>query len=89
MSAAPRPYSWPSRWVGTKGSLRQCSSGPVGTTSVWPAKASVGPGRLPRRSAHRLVTRKSSGPQTSVSQAKPSGLQALAEQRLAAAVVAA
>ena len=41
--------------------------------SVWPAKASVGPGFVPRRMAHRLVTRKSAGPQTCVSHAKPSG----------------
>ena len=33
--------SWPSRCVGTKGSLRHCSSGPVGTTSVWPANTTV------------------------------------------------
>ena len=55
----------------TKGSLVHCASGPVGTTSVWPAKASVGPGCAPRRTAHRLLTRKCSGPQTTVSHAKP------------------
>ncbi len=32
---------------GLKGSLFQSSSGPVGTTSVWPAKHSTGP-PLPR-----------------------------------------
>ncbi|NNU43081.1 hypothetical protein HK415_07790 [Ramlibacter sp. B156] len=70
MSAAPRPYRLPPRWLGTKGSLVHCSSGPVGTTSVWPAKTSVRwpvPGRL----AHRLVTRKSVGPLAMVSQLKP------------------
>ena len=41
MSAAPRPYSLPARCVGVKGWLCHCSSGPVGTTSVWPAKTSV------------------------------------------------
>ena len=87
MSAAPRPYRRPSRCVGTKGSLVQCSSGPVGTTSVWPAKTRVGPGRPPRRSAHRLLTRASSGPASSVSQAKPAARQALGQQRLAAGVV--
>ncbi len=87
MSAAPRPYRCPSRWLGTKGSLRQRSSGPVGTTSVWPAKASVGPARLPRRSANRLVTRKSAGPKTCVSQQETGRLQPLTEQRLAAAVL--
>ena len=47
MSDAPRPYSLPSRCVGVKGSLLHWSSGPVGTTSVWPAKARVlAPARL-------------------------------------------
>ena len=44
MSQAPRPYSTPSRWVGTKGSLCHCCTGPVGTTSVWPANTRVGAG---------------------------------------------
>ena len=47
MSAAPRPKSRPSRTVGLNGSLFHSSSGPVGTTSVWPAKHSTGP-PLPR-----------------------------------------
>ena len=34
MSLAPRPYSLPLRWLGTKGGLPQASNGPVGTTSV-------------------------------------------------------
>ncbi len=73
MSAAPRPYSMPSRCVGTKGSLCQASSGPVGTTSVWPAKASTGAaGDAPRRIAHRLLTGCSPLPKTSDSQSKPS-----------------
>ena len=42
MSAAPRPYSMPSRMVGVNGSLCHLSTGPVGTTSVWPAKQTSG-----------------------------------------------
>ena len=71
MSAAPRPKSRPSRCVGTKGSLCQCSSGPVGTTSVWPASTRVGPGTAPTCTAQRLATRASSGPASRVSQTKP------------------
>src|SRR6185436_14458298 len=40
--------------VGTNGSERHSLSGPVGTTSVWPAKQTTGL-CVPRR-AHRLVT---------------------------------
>src|SRR5436190_16332172 len=54
MSAAPRPWSLPSRTVGTKGSECHSLSGPVGTTSVCPAKQTTGC-PLPRR-AQRLVT---------------------------------
>src|SRR3954465_3785808 len=54
MSAAPRPNNRPSRIVGTKGSDFHSSSGPVGTTSVWPAKQTSG--RAGPRRAHRLVT---------------------------------
>src|SRR5260221_242300 len=54
MSAAPRPKSFPARSVGTKGSLAHFSSGPVGTTSVWPTKHSRG--RASPRLAQRLVT---------------------------------
>src|SRR6266496_2470172 len=54
MSAAPRPYSLPSRTVGTKGSECHSLSGPVGTTSVCPAKQTTGCS-VPRR-AQRLVT---------------------------------
>ena len=43
MSAAPRPYSQPSRSTGTNGSDVHCSRGPVGTTSVCPAKQTSGP----------------------------------------------
>ncbi|MCY1545035.1 hypothetical protein D9M68_809530 [compost metagenome] len=71
MSLAPRPKSLPSRCEGTKGSLPQASSGPVGTTSVWPAQTRVGCWPVPRR-AQRLVTRKSAGPLSMVSQTKPS-----------------
>ena len=69
MSAAPRPYSLPSRWVGAKGGEVHCSSGPVGTTSVWPANASSLPSRAvePRFTAHRFVT----PPDSIVSQSKP------------------
>src|SRR4051812_23104122 len=54
MSAAPRPNSLPSRTVGTNGSERHSASGPVGTTSVWPAKQTTG--CAPPRRAQRLVT---------------------------------
>ena len=61
MSAEPRPYSLPSRSVGVNGSLSHCSTGPVGTTSVWPAKQITGAGRAASRpkiidkaKAHRL-----------------------------------
>jgi hypothetical protein len=67
MSAAPRPYSTPSRIVGTKGSECHCSSGPVGTTSVWPANTNVGRA-VPRRS-HRFVV----SPRATVSARKPDG----------------
>jgi hypothetical protein len=42
MSDDPRPKNKPSRCAGTNGDDVQRSSGPVGTTSVWPAKTSVG-----------------------------------------------
>ena len=57
----------PSRSVGTNGSEFHASSGPVGTTSVCPAKHTTGRA-LPRR-AHRLVTPLDA----IVSQRKPSG----------------
>ncbi len=79
MSLAPRPYSLPSRCVGTKGGLLHCSSGPVGTTSVWPAKTSTGRSApVPERRAQRLRTRKLSGPLSMRSQAKPMGCRASA-----------
>src|SRR5690606_17502903 len=40
--------------VGVKGAESQCSAGPGGTTSVWPAKANTGPS-LPSR-AQKLLT---------------------------------
>ena len=43
ISAAPRPVSIPSFTVGSKGGLCQLLSGPEGTTSVCPAKQSIGP----------------------------------------------
>ena len=55
MSAAPRPNSNPSRITGSKGSVCHSSSGPVGTTSVCPARQSTGPSSLPRR-AQKLST---------------------------------
>src|SRR5271169_72873 len=67
MSAAPRPYSMPSSTVGVNGSLCHFSTGPVGTTSVCPAKHTTGL-LLPRR-AHRLST----SPQRINSSLKPSG----------------
>src|SRR5690554_2181556 len=54
MSAAPRPYRKPLRSVGSKGSVSHCSSGPVGTTSVWPAKTTQGDSEPLRN--QRLVT---------------------------------
>src|SRR6266849_5304419 len=42
MSAAPRPKSLPSRSVGSNGSECHFSSGPGGTTSVWPASTTSG-----------------------------------------------
>ena len=65
MSAAPRPYSRPSRSVGVKGSLVHCSTGPGGTTSTWPARQTSGPDDPWR--AHRLLT----GPRSSRSHRKP------------------
>src|SRR5690554_3489191 len=44
MSAAPRPRSMPYSSInGSNGGVSQCTWGPLGTTSVWPAKASTGP----------------------------------------------
>src|SRR3954468_3000780 len=65
MSAAPRPNSLPSRTVGTNGSECHSESGPVGTTSVWPAKQTTG--CAPPRRAQRLVT----SPNLSGSQRNP------------------
>src|SRR6185436_12837310 len=57
---------------GTKGSLDQAESGPVGTTSVWPAKTSSLPSAaVPPRIAHRLLTRAVSGPNGNEVQRKP------------------
>ena len=67
MSAAPRPVRISPSMVGWKGSLRHCSTGPVGTTSVCPAKTNSG-SSLPRR-AHRLST----SPKRRFSMRKPSG----------------
>ena len=57
ISAVPRPYKRPSSIVGSKGGCFQFSSGPVGTTSVWPAKAKRGPS-LPRRAQRLSVSPK-------------------------------
>ena len=48
MSTAPRPMTTPSTSSAAKGSDDQASVGPVGTTSVWPAKQRFGPS-VPRR----------------------------------------
>src|SRR5688572_24568714 len=69
MSAAPRPKSLPSRIVGTNGSECHSESGPVGTTSVWPAKQITG--CVPPRRAQRLST----SPKRIGSQRKPSGFR--------------
>ena len=81
MSAAPRPYSMPSRMVGVNGSLCHLSTGPVGTTSVWPAKHISGP-LLPRR-AHRLST----SPQRIFSSLKPSFSRRCADDFQAAVIL--
>ena len=81
MSAAPRPYSRPSRSVGTNGSDSHWSSGPVGTTSVCPAKQTSG-APVPRRAQRFVTPLLSSG-----SSRKPSALQSLAEHGLAAGVL--
>ena len=67
----------------------QAASGPVGTTSVWPAKTSSLPaGSLPRpvrpEVADALACR---GRRAAAVQSKPIGAQALGDQRLAAGVV--
>ncbi len=41
-SAEPRPYSRPSRSVGSNGSVDQSSRGPVGCTSWWAYSSTVG-----------------------------------------------
>ena len=92
MSLAPRPYSLPSRWVGTKGSLSHCARGPVGTTSVCPANTSNGAGRPVTKDgavyfAHKLSTCASSGPPTNRSQMKPKRLELVHQQILAACVI--
>ena len=48
MSTAPRPTMTPSLISAAKGSDDQASVGPVGTTSVWPAKQRLGEA-VPRR----------------------------------------
>ena len=80
MSLAPRPYSTPSRTVGLNGGEAHCSAGPGGTTSTWPANTTVGPCApwQPRRKAQRLRTKKSSGPLSMRSQAKPCGASSAA-----------
>src|ERR1700678_582679 len=65
MSAAPRPYNKPSLMTGLKGSLCHSSSGPEGTTSVWPAKQNTGP-PLPR-----FAQKLSTGPKRIRSTANP------------------
>ena len=54
MSAAPRPWRKPSRRTGSNGGVVQASSGPGGTTSVWPRNTNRG-GSVPLR-AQRLLT---------------------------------
>ena len=65
MSAAPRPYKRPSLITGRNGSPCHSSSGPVGTTSVCPAKQNTGP-PLPR-----LAQKLSTGPKRRCSTLKP------------------
>ena len=54
ISAEPRPYSWPLSTVAAKGGCVHLSSGPVGTTSVWPVNTNSGPS-VPLR-IHALET---------------------------------
>ena len=54
MSAAPLPCRKPSATVALNGGYCQELSGPVGTTSVWPANTNRGP--LVPSVAHRFVT---------------------------------
>ena len=66
--------------VGLKGSVRHSSSGPVGTTSVWPAKHSTGP------PVPRVAQKFSTLPKSSFSILKPAVCEPLDHQLLAAAV---
>ena len=76
MSLLPRPYNMPLRWVGVNGSCVHWSKGPVGTTSVCPANTKVfALAWVLRFTAHRLLTRKLSGPLSMRSQANPSGVR--------------
>jgi hypothetical protein len=81
MSAVPRPQRQPSRSVGTNGAERHASAGPVGTTSVCPAKQSSGPWS-PRR-AQKFST----SPKRMRSIGEAGGLEPLDHQRLAAGIL--
>ena len=47
ISTVPRPVTWPSATNGAKGSLRQCSTAPGGTTSMCPVSMSERPPPVP------------------------------------------
>ena len=51
MSAAPRPYSQPSRSVSAKGSLCHSSRGATSTASMWPLSSRLRPPPEPARTA--------------------------------------
>ncbi len=85
MSPAPRPYSLPSRWVGMNGSLVHCSSGPVGTTSVWPANTTVSAPAAGRAPGPQVGDPKVARPAFDGFADEAQRRQPLAEQCLAAA----
>ena len=66
MSAAPRPYRWPSTTAGSHGGRSHRSRSPGGFVSRWPLSSSVGPPPRPGTRA-RTLTRRSSGPTTRTS----------------------
>ncbi len=81
MSEAPRPKRSPPCIVGVKGSECHWSSGPVGTTSVWPANTSTGAAAAaPQPEVGHAVAGDGLG-------SEAQGGQPRGDQRLAAAIV--
>ena len=89
MSAAPRPYSMPSRWVGTNGSLRPLleRAGRARRRCGRRRRASSAPAAGRGGSPTGCVTRASAGPLGERLAVEAERREALGEQRLAAAVV--